>query len=115
MRLLRGKYCFNSHQAGSSFQFNTTSYGFPKAVLKRIFALEAFWLFYECKLLAEKFNSKNVYSFNTAEYITNSFVPHWLIEEYPENSAGELFEIYYRLQLSRLEEFSNFGEPHELS
>lgn len=90
------------------------SYKFSEAVLKRIFALECFWVFYECKLLAEKFNAQGIYSFNTAQHITNSFVPHWLVEEYPEKPNGELFEIYYRLQVSRLEEFSNFGEAHEL-
>lgn len=49
---------------GPRIQWNPPSYLLPAPILKRIFAFECYWLFYECKLLANEFNDNGVYSFN---------------------------------------------------
>lgn len=47
------------------------------ALLKRIFALDCYWLFYECKLLADIFHTHHIYSFNT-RYVTCRSTPYWM-------------------------------------
>jgi hypothetical protein len=78
------------------------NYDYSKWLLKRIFALECFWLFYECKLLARTFNQLNIYSFNT-RFITNGFVPYWITKIIDKRSYN-LYEIHRWGQTNELNE-----------
>ncbi|MGI8468033.1 MAG: hypothetical protein ACR2N3_06225 [Pyrinomonadaceae bacterium] len=75
--VLFGKYRSLS-LAGPLIQWDPPSYLLPLPVLKRVFALECYWLFYECKLAADILSANGVYSFNT-KYITRRLMPHWIV------------------------------------
>lgn len=75
------------------------SYNLSEIILKRIFALECYWLFYECKLLAESLNLQNLYSFNRRA-LTTRFIPHWII--HTNSDMAEYKEIHWWIKKDRL-------------
>lgn len=96
----------------SKISWQPPSYKISKAIIKKIFSLECYWAFYECKLLATEFNEKNIYSFNTVEYIKNDLLPHWTVELYDKKNSEENYYIYYCYELSRLKKLNEFSKLH---
>lgn len=54
------------------------TYRFSESILKRIFALECYWMFFECLDLAREFNKEGKYSLNTI-YVSRTLMPHWIV------------------------------------
>lgn len=59
-----------------------------ESLAEKIFALECYWVFYECQLLARKFREEKCYSFNLS-YITGRTIPHWITRSHREQKLVE--------------------------
>jgi hypothetical protein len=80
------------------------NYNLSETILKRIFALECYWLFYECKLLAESLSLQKLYSFNRRA-LTTRYFPHWII--LPNSDKAECSEIHWWVKKDRLKTLKN--------
>ena len=78
---------------GSYLQWDLPSNLLPLPVLKRIFALDCYWLFYECKLLANIFHANNIYSFRS-RYLTKQLTPYWMMVKV-EGSTTNIIEFHW--------------------
>ena len=88
------------------------NYRVPVALIKRIFAVECFWMFYECILVSQKLYDENIYSFNYTEYVKGDQIPHWSINKVNGNNLEENYTIYYWSEPSRLMKMWGCLEPH---
>jgi hypothetical protein len=65
--------------------------------IKRIFALECYWVFYECQVLANVYHLDDAYSFAVID-IEKKLTPHWIVEVTSQTKEADVFRLYYWIE-----------------
>ncbi len=81
--------------------------GFSESILKRIFAIECSWAFFECILIANRFHRRDSYSFNWV-YLNKSFTPYWIVEPILKEKRVSYYNFHYWIDYSELKERESF-------
>jgi hypothetical protein len=83
--------------------WNPPSYDSSESVLKRLFAFECYWVFFECLSIAKTLNSNNTYSFNTFS-IEKNYIPYWIIAPRVQGKITNRFDFHYWLNKAELKQ-----------
>lgn len=90
----------------SHINWDPPSYYSSESVLRRLFAFECYWIFFEALLIARTLNSNNTYSFNTFS-IKKNYIPYWIIAPKIEGEVKSHFEFHYWLNRKELRQLNN--------